>query len=34
MQLGILPNYKVGRSVLFKWSEIEAHLAKTCCVSR
>jgi excisionase family DNA binding protein len=34
MQLGILPYYKIGRSVAFKWSEIEAALAKTCRVAR
>lgn len=34
MQLGILPYYKVGRSVLFKWSEVEAHLALNCRVTR
>lgn len=22
-----LPHYKVGRSVIFRWSEVEAHLA-------
>ena len=25
-----LPYYKIGRSVYFKWSEIEAHFAATC----
>jgi excisionase family DNA binding protein len=34
MQRGILPYYKIGRSVAFKWSEIEVALAKTCRVSR
>lgn len=34
MQRGILPYYKIGRSVEFKWSEIEAHLAQTCRVTR
>ncbi len=34
MQCGILPYYKIGRSVVFKWSEIEASLAKKCRVSR
>lgn len=34
MASGLIPFYKVGRSVLFKWSEIEAHLAKTCRVTR
>ncbi|MBA4148490.1 MAG: hypothetical protein H0X66_10290 [Verrucomicrobia bacterium] len=27
-----IPYYKIGRSVSFKWSEIEAHLAATCRV--
>ena len=26
MRRGILPYYKIGRSVSFKWSEVEAHL--------
>ncbi len=34
MQRGILPYYKIGRSVSFKWSEIETALARTCRVSR
>lgn len=34
MQRGILPYYKIGRSVEFKWSEVEAHLAQTCRVNR
>jgi excisionase family DNA binding protein len=34
MQRGILPYYKIGRSIEFKWSEIEAHLAQTCRVTR
>ena len=33
MARGILPYYKIGRSVGFKWSEIESHLAQTCRVS-
>lgn len=33
MEIG-LPYYKVGRSVRFKWSEIEAYLAATCRVCR
>jgi excisionase family DNA binding protein len=33
MQRGILPYYKIGRSVSFKWSEIETALARTCRVS-
>ena len=31
---GILPYYKIGRSVSFKWSEIEAALARSCRVAR
>ena len=27
MERGLLPFYKLGRSVRFKWSEVEAHLA-------
>lgn len=34
MQRGILPYYKIGRSVEFKWSEVETHLAQTCRVCR
>jgi len=34
MKRGILPYYKIGRSVSFKWSEIEAALARTCRVCR
>lgn len=30
MQWGILPFYKIGRSVVFKWSEVEHALAQTC----
>jgi predicted DNA-binding transcriptional regulator AlpA len=33
MQQG-LPHYKVGRSVIFRWSEVEAWLAVNCRVSR
>ena len=29
-----LPFYKVGRSIIFKWTEIEAFLAANCRVSR
>ena len=29
-----LPHYKVGRSVIFRWSEVEAHLAANCRVCR
>jgi excisionase family DNA binding protein len=34
MKRGLLPYYKVGRLVRFKWSEVEAHLAQTCRVCR
>lgn len=34
MARGILPYYKIGRSVEFKWSEVESHLAQTCRVAR
>ena len=34
MQRGLLPYYKIGRSVVFKWSDVEAHLTATCRVSR
>ena len=34
MACGILPYYKIGRSVSFKWSEIETSLAKKCRVCR
>lgn len=34
MQRGLLPYYKIGRSVVFKWSDVETHLAQTCRVSR
>jgi len=33
MKRGILPYYKIGRSVTFKWSEIASQLAQTCRVS-
>jgi len=32
MRRGLLPFYKVGRSVRFKWSEVEAHLEANCRV--
>jgi excisionase family DNA binding protein len=34
MLLGLLPYYKIGRSVVFKWSDVETHLAQTCRVAR
>lgn len=33
MQRRLLPYYKIGRSVSFRWSECEAHLAETCRVA-
>lgn len=32
MQQGLLPYYKIGRSVSFKWSEVEQHLEQVCRV--
>ena len=32
MILGNLPYYKIGRSIVFKWSEVESHLAQNCRV--
>ena len=32
LERGFLPYYKIGRSVSFRWTEIEAHLAATCRV--
>lgn len=32
MQRGLLPYFKIGRSISFKWSDVEAHLAQTCRV--
>ena len=34
MKRGLLPYYKIGRSVSFKWSEVEEHLRDTCRVRR
>ena len=34
MKRGLLPYYKLGRSVRFKWSEVESHLAANCRVCR
>jgi excisionase family DNA binding protein len=34
MRRGLLPYYKIGRSVCFKWSEVESHLAQTCRVRK
>ena len=33
MKRGVLPYYKIQRSVTFKWSEVDAHLARTCRVA-
>ncbi len=34
MAAGYLPYYRIGRSILFKWSEIEAALAQNCRISQ
>jgi len=34
MQRGLLPYYKIGRSVEFKWSDVEEHLSQTCRICR
>jgi excisionase family DNA binding protein len=34
MSRGLLPYFKIGRSVSFKWSDVEKHLEKTCRVCR
>ena len=34
MKCGLLPYYKIGRSVVFKWSDVESHLTQTCRVAR
>ncbi len=34
MRRGMLPYYKMGRRVRFKWSEVERHLAEKCRVCR
>ena len=34
MRNGTLPYYKIGKLVLFKWSEVEAHLRQTSRVCR
>ena len=34
MKRGILPYYKMGRSVSFKWSDVERHLDTNCRVCR
>ena len=32
MKRGLLPYFKIGRSVAFKWSDVETHLANHCRV--
>ncbi len=34
MKRGLLPYFKIGRSVAFKWSDVETHLAQHCRVCR
>ena len=34
MKRGILPYFKVRHSVLFKWADVEAHLAANYRISR
>jgi predicted DNA-binding transcriptional regulator AlpA len=34
MRRGLIPYYKLGYSVAFRWSEIQSHLAQTCRVCR
>jgi excisionase family DNA binding protein len=34
MKAGLLPYYKIGRSVNFKWSEVELHLGENCRVCK
>jgi excisionase family DNA binding protein len=34
MKRGLLPFYKIGHSVMFRWSEVQDHLARTCKVCR
>jgi excisionase family DNA binding protein len=34
MRRGIIPYYKLGYRVAFRWSEIQEHLAQTCRVYR
>ena len=33
MKRGLLPYYKVGRSVRFRWTEVQRHLAETCRIN-
>jgi excisionase family DNA binding protein len=34
MKRGLLPYFKIGRSVAFKWSDVETHLANHCRVCK
>lgn len=34
MRRGMIPYYKLGYRVAFRWSEIQSHLAQTCRVCR
>ena len=34
MAKGLVPYFKIGRSVSFRWSDVVAHLATTCRVCR
>ncbi len=34
MRRGMIPYYKFGYRVAFRWSEIQSHLAQTCRVCR
>ena len=34
MRRGLLPYYKLGKAVRFKWSEVEVHLSHECRVCR
>ncbi|WCJ60321.1 hypothetical protein NXS98_04090 [Fontisphaera persica] len=34
MRKGLLPHYKLGHTVVFKWSEVEKQLAVMCRVNR
>ncbi|MFN7141043.1 MAG: excisionase family DNA-binding protein, partial [Limisphaerales bacterium] len=34
MKRGLIPFYKIGRSVCFKWSDVDSHLSQTCRVSQ
>jgi predicted DNA-binding transcriptional regulator AlpA len=34
MRRGMIPYYKLGYRVAFRWSEIQSHLAQTCRICR